>query len=139
MIEPAHIVGYGRPATEALARAIADAQSADPLAPVTVVVSSNFVGLSARRLLGAGTLVAGDHTGIANVDFVTPFQLAEAVAADLLLDRRPITNPVLGAAVRRTLADEPGPYAPVAEHEATEAALAGLFAELSNVDEAGLE
>ena len=65
--------------------------------------------------------------------------MVELVAADLLLDTRPLTNPVLGAAVRSVLADDPGPYGPVAQHEATEAALAGLFAELSNVDEQGLE
>jgi ATP-dependent helicase/nuclease subunit B len=138
-MDPTHIVGLGRPASEALARVIGEARVDDPLRPVTVIVPSNFVGLSVRRLLGSGTLAAGERSGLANVSFVTPFQLAEQVASDLLLDTRPITNPVLGAAVRRALADDPGPYAPVAHHEATEAALAGLFAELSNVDEAGLE
>jgi ATP-dependent helicase/nuclease subunit B len=139
VFDPTHIVGFGRPASEALAGVIGAARTDDPLRPVTVVVPSNFVGLSIRRLLGSGTLSAGERAGLANVSFVTPFQLAEQVASDLLLDTRPITNPVLGAAVRRALADDPGPYAPVAQHEATEAALAGLFAELSNVDEAGLE
>lgn len=139
MIESTQIVGFGRPASEALATLIASARRRDPLRPVTVIVPSNFVGLSIRRLLGTGALVAGERAGIANVTFVTPFQLAEHVASDLLLDSSPITNPVLGAAVRRALIDDPGPYAPVAQHEATEAALASLFAELSNVDEAGLE
>ena len=49
------------------------------LAPVTVVVPSNFAGLTARRLLGAGVVGIG---GIANVSFVTPFRLAELLAAD---------------------------------------------------------
>ncbi len=138
MIEPSY-VGYGREASEALASTIAQVKQAGPLAPITVVVSSNFVGLSARRLLGSAHLQTGQRAGIANVSFVTPFQLAELVAADLLLETKPITNPVLGAAVRRVLADDPGPYAPVARHEATEAALASLFAELANVDEQGLE
>lgn len=140
MIEPTHVVPYGRDATAALGAVVADVQRDDPLAPVTVIVASNFVGLSVRRLLGGGGLGApAGRSGLANVGFVTPFQLVEAISADLLPDTRPLTNPVLGAAVRQTLAADPGPYAPVAGHEATEAALAGLFAELSNVDEAGLE
>ena len=116
-----------------------EAQQHDPLAPVTVVVPSNFVGLSVRRSFGTGQLAAGRGAGLANVSFVTPFQLAESVSPDLLLDTRPLTNPVLGAAVRRVLAEDPGPYARVAQHEATEAALAALFSDLVNVDEAGLE
>ena len=139
MIESTQFVPYGRPATEALVSVITDAQRDDPLAPVTVIVPSNFVGLSVRRLIGSDTLRVGERRGVANISFVTPFQLAEHVAADLLLDSRPINNPVLGAAVRRALAEDPGPYGPVAQHEATEQALAGLFADLSNVDEAGLE
>lgn len=139
MIESTQLVPYGRPATQALLASIGAAQADDPLAPVTVIVPSNFVGLSVRRLIGSDALRVGQRAGVANVSFVTPFQLAEHVAADLLLETRPITNPVLGAAVRRALADEPGPYAPVADHEATQQALAGLFADLSNVDEAGLE
>ncbi len=140
VIEPTHIVPYGRPATRALHTVIGAAKAGNPLAPVTVVVASNFVGLSARRLLGSSELdPAGGSRGIANVAFVTPFQLVELVGADLLLDTRPLTNPVLGAAVRRVLRDEPGPYERVRDHQATEAALGALFAELSNVDEVGLE
>ena len=139
MIESTQFVPYGRSATQALVATIGPAQAEDPLAPVTVIVPSNFVGLSVRRLVGSDALRVGQRPGLANVSFVTPFQLAEHVAADLLLETRPITNPVLGAAVRRTLADEPGPYAPVAHHEATQQALAGLFADLSNIDDAALE
>ncbi|NND75631.1 MAG: hypothetical protein HKN44_11560 [Ilumatobacter sp.] len=140
MTAPTSVVPYGRPATTALADIVADAQHDDPLAPVTVIVPSNFVGLSVRRLLAdRGGGAPGSRRGVANVSFVTPFQLVEALAADLLPHTRPLTNPVLGAAVRRTLAAAPGHYAPVADHEATEAALAALYAELSNVDEAGLE
>ncbi len=139
VIEAVEISGYGRPASEALAAAVERAKQAGPLSAVTVVVPSNFVGLSARRLLGSGALRVGAPSGIANVSFVTPFRLAELVAADLLLDKAPITNPVLGAAVRQVLAEDPDIYRPVADHEATEAALASLFAEMSNVDEAGLE
>lgn len=129
-------MGYGRPASVALAAAIARAKRSGPLAPATVLVPSNFAGLTARRLLGAGTVGPG---GVANVSFVTPFRLSGLLAADRLLDTRPLTNPVLGAAVRRALADQPGPYAAVADHEATEAALAALYAELSNVGPESLQ
>ncbi|MGE0728107.1 MAG: PD-(D/E)XK nuclease family protein [Acidimicrobiia bacterium] len=130
MIIDVHEVAYGRPATLALAGAVAAAKAGDPLHPVTVVVSSNFVGLGARRLLAGPPPGLG---GVANVQFLTPFRLAELLGADRLLGTRPLTKPVLGAAVRRALAAAPGPFAPVAEHEATEAAVAALFGELSNL------
>lgn len=118
------IVAYGRPAAEALAHAVTQAKSKDPLAPVTVVVGSNLAGLTARRLLG-GT------RGVANVAFVTPLRLAGIIGADLLLDRQPLTNPVLGAAVRQALAGHAGPFAAVRDHASTESAVAALFAELA--------
>ncbi len=142
MIESAEMVGYGREASERLAASIAEAKKKGPLSPVTVIVPSNFVGLSARRLLGSGLIGSAGataHPGIANVSFVTPFRLAEQLSSDLLLDQLPLTNPALGAAVRQALAADPGPYFQVREHEATEMALAALFAELSNVDDEGLE
>lgn len=139
MIESVEATQYGPSASEALAAAIATAKVTGPLAPVTVIVPSNFVGLSARRLIGSQVSSAGSRRGIANVSFVTPFRLAELVSSDLLLETKPITNPVLGAAVRQVLAEDPDVYRAVADHEATESALAQLFAELSNVDAAGLE
>ncbi len=133
MIRNVVTVGYGRPASLALARAVAEAKGGAALAPVTVVVPSNFTGLSARRLLGSAELGVA---GIANVSFLTPFRLAELLAADQLLSTRPLTRPVLGAAVRRALAASPGPFAKVAEHHATEAALVGMYAELGNISAA---
>ncbi|MEX2658974.1 MAG: PD-(D/E)XK nuclease family protein, partial [Acidimicrobiales bacterium] len=124
----AELVSYGRPATEALAARIAAAQAAHPLDTVTVIVPSNPAGLSARRLLGSGALGA---TGLANVGFVTPFRLAELLGSTELGERRPLTNPVLAAAARRVLADEPGIFAEVAGHQATQAALVHLYGELS--------
>jgi hypothetical protein len=119
-------VSYGRAATAVLRDAIRAAQEGDPLAPVTVIVPSNGAGLSARRTLAEGG-------GIANVGFVTPFALAEqlgraaAAAAGLV----PITEPVLVAAIRVELRAHAGFFAPVAEHAATETALARRYAELS--------
>jgi len=128
------VTNYGREATEALAEELAAAKAADSLASVTVVVPSNTVGLSARRLLGGRPSTPdGSRGGIANVGFVTPFRLAE------LLGRRrsaeaglaPLTNPVLAAAIREELAANPGFFAPVAGHVATETALVRCYAELS--------
>lgn len=133
----AEATAYGRPASRALAHAIARAKGDQVLAPVTVIVPSNVAGLTARRLLGGG--FDGHEGGVANVAFVTPFRLVELLGADLLLDHRPLTNPVLGAAVRAALRNDPGRYVAVADHHATEAALAGLYAELSNVSPEALD
>ncbi len=126
---------YGRPASLALGAAIQAAKQDGLLRPVTVIVPSNFAGLSARRLLGSGEV---GPSGIANVNFVTPFRLAEILAAGRLGDRRPLTNPVLGAAVRKALAEDPRHFAEVADHHATESALARLAGELSSVSELSL-
>ena len=136
MIEEVCAVTHGRGAVDALARTVSAAQRGAPLTPVTVIVPTNFAGLAARRMLGGGRL---GGRGIANVAFVTPFRLAELLAPAVDDDRRPLTNAVLGAAVRRTLVDAPGRFATVAAHEATEAALAQLYAELSHVAPAALD
>jgi len=128
------VTEYGRAASAALAQTIVDAKNGRALAPVTVVVPSNFAGLAARRLLGSGLLGVA---GVANVNFVTPFRLAELLAVGQLPGRRPLTNPVLGAAVRRALADDPRHFHQVREHQATERALAAMVGEVSNVSAAG--
>lgn len=122
-------VAYGRPATEALAAAIEEAKTGHPLDPVTVLVASNVAGLSVRRLIGGGTVGGG---GLANVSFLTPLRLAELLAADAL-PGLPITNAVLAAAARRVLRHRPAPFAAVAEHHASEAAVVALYAELSRL------
>ena len=53
--------------------------------------------------------------------------------------RRPVSTPVLAAAVRAVLADGPGMFGPVAEHPATEAALVDAYRELAAVDDAALD
>ncbi|MBA3801756.1 MAG: PD-(D/E)XK nuclease family protein [Acidimicrobiia bacterium] len=127
MIHTVIPVSYGRPATDALADAIAEVKSkGGPLAPVTVIVPSNIAGLYARRLLGA-------RRGLANVSFVTPFRFAELLSADVLVDRRPLTNPMLGAAVRVALRDDPRPFGDTADHRATEDAVARLYATVSHL------
>ncbi|MGI8759055.1 MAG: PD-(D/E)XK nuclease family protein [Acidimicrobiales bacterium] len=135
-IMPVEVVAYGRPATEALARCVAAAKSGHPLDPVTVVVPSNIAGVSARRLLGSGLL---GGTGLANVNFVTPLGLAELVGSGRLGARRPLTNPVLAAAVRMALATDAGIFAGVADHRATSAAIVAVYGELSRARPQTLE
>lgn len=48
-----HATAYGRPATELLGRQVDAAKGGDPLAPVTVVVASNYAAVAGRRALAA--------------------------------------------------------------------------------------
>ena len=134
---------YGRPALLALRRAVAAAKRGDPLAPVTVIVPANHVGVTARRALASGSLgaVSDGGSGVAAVTFLTVYRLAELLGAARLAaeQRRPVSTPVLAAALRKALRRDPGLFAPVAEHPATEAALVAAFGELSDVSAAGLD
>ncbi len=127
-------VPYGPPAQEALAATVAAAKSGDPLAPVTVVVSANSVGVAARRALGRGP------AGVIGVQFLTIYRLAELLGGARLAaaDRRPVSTPVLAAAVRRALARTPGIFAGVHDHAATEEALIAAHRLLSDCSRDGL-
>ena len=79
--------------------------------------------------------------GIIGVTFLTTYRLAELLAAPRLASegRRPVSTPVVAAAVRRVLAQDPGPmFRRVATHPATEEALVGAHRELSDLDDAAL-
>ena len=136
-------VPYGPEASRALHAAVVAAKAGDPLAPVTVVVPTNYVGVAARRLLGSGVLgrVTDGGAGVAGVTFLTVYRLAELLGAPRLAaaHRRPVSTPVLAAAVRAVLADAPGRFRPVAEHPATEEALVAAHRELSTLDDAALD
>jgi ATP-dependent helicase/nuclease subunit B len=138
-----HATGYGRQAAEALHARITAAKRGDPLAPVTVVVPTNYVGVSVRRLLAGGALgpVADRGDGIAGLTLLTVYRLAELLGAPRLAaqGRRPVSTPILGAAVRAVLADEPGLFADVAAHPATAEALVEAHRELSDLDDAALD
>jgi hypothetical protein len=135
-------VAYGRPATELLGARIAAVKADDALAPVTVVVPTNDVGVCVRRLLASGELgsVTGG-AGVAGLAMVTVSRLAELLGAPRLAasHRRPVTIPVVAAAVRRVLTERPGVFAPVADHPATEQALVGAYRELSELGQATLD
>ncbi len=134
---------YGPPAAAALHAAIAAAKAGDPLAPVTVVVPSNHVGVATRRLLATGSLgpVAGPGVGVAAITFLTTYRLAELLGAPALAaqGRRPVSTPVLAAAMRAELAGDAGLFEPVKEHPATESALVATYRELRDLSLAALD
>lgn len=130
---------YGPAALAALCEVVAAAKEDDALAPVTVIVPNNFVGIAARRALAGGQhgAVHGGATGLIGVDFLTTHRLAELIGAPALAHRgrRPVSGPVVGAAVRRVLAEEPGIFAPVASHPTTERRLVSAHRELAEVSD----
>ena len=128
-----HPVRYGAPALDRLAALVAGAQAADALAPVTVVVPTNYVGVATRRALGR-------RSGIANVSFLTVYRLAELLGASTLAaaGRRPVSTPVVAGAIRQVLQQAPGVFAGVREHPATEEALLAAHRELRDVSEGTL-
>ena len=135
-------VRYGRPAAEELRSTISLAKGDEPLAPVTIVVPSNYVGVATRRLLASGALgsVCGRGTGVAAVSFVTVYRLAELLGAAQLAGsgRRPVSTPVIAAALRSALTSQPGIFAPVAGHAATETALVAAYRELRDLSDEAL-
>ena len=136
-------VRYGREGAEALRATIAAIKGEEPLAPVTVVVSSNHVGVATRRLLASGALgpVSSRGVGLAAVTFATPYRLAELLGAPVLAaaGRRPVSTPVIAAALRSALRADAGLFAPVAEHPATETALVAAYRELRDLSPAALD
>ena len=130
---------YGPPAHAALAGAVERAKDGDPLAPVTVVVPANTVGLAARRCLGRRGV--NGRGGIAAVSFLTPYALAELIGSARTADsrRRPVSKPVIAGAVRAALREDPGHFAGVATHPATERALVRAYRELSELGPVALD
>lgn len=128
-------IAYGRASLELLTSHVAELKGCDSLAPVTVVVPTNYVAVAARRALAA------QPGGIANVTFVTLRRLAERLGAATLAaaGRRPVSAPVIAAAMRAVLAEAPGVFAPVADHPATEQALVSSHRELGSVPDAALD
>jgi hypothetical protein len=123
-------VPFGPPAFVALRARVDAVKRDDALAPATVVVPTNSVGVAARRSL------ARSGAGIAGVSFLTSYRLAELIGGPRLAaqGRRPVSNPILAAAARHALAATPGRFAPVAAHRATELALVRAHRELDHLD-----
>jgi hypothetical protein len=109
---------YGPPALDRLAALVGETQATDRLAPVTVVVPTNYVGVATRRALAR-------RAGLAGVSFLTVYRLAE-----LLGSARLAPAPAGGGGVRRSWPgpcarprEVPGCFEAVRERPATEEAL----------------
>jgi len=124
---------HGAPVQEALRVLIAGAKQDDPLAPVTVVVPSNYAGLSLRAQLGlAGPVV--------NVRFLVLARLAELLGAPRLAGRRkPLTPWKRAEAIRASLVGHTGIFQDLQEHPATEHALDVTFRDLRQAHEGALD
>ena len=98
---------YGRAAAQALRDAVARAKHEDALAPVTVVVPTNSVGVSARRRLASGELGPTSPTGrgVVGVTFLTVYRLAELLGAAELAFAPLLTDPLalMGGGGARTV------------------------------------
>ncbi|MDQ1446402.1 MAG: ATP-dependent helicase/nuclease subunit, partial [Acidimicrobiaceae bacterium] len=116
----------GPPAVRLLQQVVSARQAEDRLAPVTVVVPSNYSALSLRRRLAAAP------PGLVNVAFLVLGRLAELLGGPGLAraGRRPLSPAVLAHAVRQALAAAPGCFKEVASHPATERALVRAYRDL---------
>lgn len=124
----------GRKSLDWLGARIAELKGGDPLAPVTVVVSSNHVGLAARRNLA--------RDGYANVRFGVMGRLVEPLGASALAaaGRSPLTLPPQEAAIREAIRRKGQAFGEVGDHPALVRVLGELFHELreAEADEARL-
>lgn len=125
---------YGASAVELLAERVREAKTCDPLAPLTIVVPSNYAAVATRRELAR-------RDGVAGTSFLTLYRLAERIGGPALADAglRPVSSPVVLQAIRAALADAPGGLAEVAMHPATELALAAAQRELAGVSPEALD
>ena len=154
-------VGFGEAARRAAAACVSEAKADDPLAPVTLIVPSNYTGLALRRALGAGTATptetatpngsrsrrsaprkpSTERRGIAALTTLTLGGLAERLAAASLQadGRRPLSSLMTAAAIRSVLASQPGLFGAVAGHHQTAEALQTTYREIRDLraDQAG--
>ncbi len=128
-------VGFGAHARKALADFVRQAKATDPLAAVTVIVPSNYTGLSLRRELGR------HGGGVAMIETVTIAELADRLGGSALQQRgrRPLSDMAVTAAVRIALGDDPGPFGPVAGHQQTARALGRTYLELRDLSASQLD
>ena len=127
---------YGRPALGELHGLISELKRDDPLSPVSVLVPSNYVGVSTRRMLASGELgPIGNREGLAGIDLLTTYRLAELLGAPRLAatGRRPLSTPVIAAVVRKVLRHTSTMFSAVSEHPSTERALVRVHRELRDL------
>jgi len=98
--------------------------------------------VATRRLLASGALgpVCDRGIGVTAVSFLTVYRLAELLGSSRLAGagRRPVSTPVIAAALRAALARDPGIFRNVASHSATETALIEAYRELRDLSDSAL-
>ncbi len=137
MAEPQlHLEYHGAEARKRLAFLLAEAKSEDPLAPVTVVVPTQYTGLSLRRSLAS-------TGGLVNVRFMVPSRLAEYLGAPSLAaqDKVPLSPLVELAAIRAGAPEMAGhePLDPLAHHPGLHRSLRNTFRDLARLSAQGLQ
>jgi RecB family exonuclease len=121
---------YGPHARERLARLVAEVKASDPLAPVTVAVPTQYVGLSLRRSLAGGS-------GLLNVRFMVVARLAEYLGAPAMAaqGKQPL-SPLVELAAIRSIAGEMaghGLLGGVAYHSSLHLSLRYTFQDLARL------
>jgi hypothetical protein len=121
-------IPYGERAVLALVERVQEVKAGEPLAPVTVLVPTNYAAVATRRELAR-------RVGIVGVHVVTVHRLAERLAAARMAagGRHPVSTPEVLQAVWAALTDDPGVFGPVADHPATALAIAAAHRELAGV------
>ncbi|MCB0992322.1 MAG: PD-(D/E)XK nuclease family protein, partial [Acidimicrobiales bacterium] len=134
------VTEYGPRAGSVLRHLVSQAKADDPLAPVTIIVSSNYVGVSVRRAM-ARQQITDAGVGIAGIDLITTYRLAELIGAPDLaaMGRRPVSNPVVAAAIRQVLAGRRSMFSAVREHPSTERQLLRVHRELRDLSDPQLD
>lgn len=126
---------YGPPARERLARLVAAAKASDSLAPVTVVVPTQYSGLSLRRAVAGGS-------GLLNVRFMVVARVAEYLGAPGIAaqGKQPL-SPMVELAAIRSIAGEMaghGLLGGVAHHSSLHLSLRDTFHDLARLAEPDL-
>ena len=112
---------------------ISSLQSADLLAPVTVVAPSTYANLTLRHERA--------RLGFANVQFLTLPRLAELLGAPSLSaeGRRPLTAALESAVIRNVAVEWSGMLSPVGSHPSTHQSLRNTFIQLRHAPDSTLK
>ncbi len=146
VVVPVNTVGLaarrylGRYGTDVHARADDSSEVADHSPMAGQSLTANHPPMAGRSLT-ADHSPGGGRRGIAGVRFLTTYGLAELLGASRVADsgRQPVTTSAVAAAVRAILRTQPGHFAGVATHPATERSLVQAHRELSELGSVGLD